>query len=152
VKYFVKSFLVIYLFAFTIGIGAERTIKNHTDTGWCLHQKTTHNGTVVSNSTTNLNVSEKALRNAVTRLKKLYDTQKATFRELTAKCVSTGQPLSPKGLGTLQEYHIANKNGEIYDCYKKLVPLVTKIISINPAKSKFINFDELVKTGAITKK
>ncbi len=119
-------------------------------TTWCFMQKIGPNGSA-TNKKVYFEISEKNLRAAINRLENLYKKNKKMFIELNSKCIDPNYPLPKTTLTTLQKNHIANAKGEIYISYQKLVPLVFKITKVNPPQSKFIQFNELISTGAITK-
>jgi hypothetical protein len=113
-------------------------------TVWCFHP----NG---GRKKTCFEISEKDLKAAIDRLENLYKRHKKAFVELQSKCTDPNYPLSTKTLETLKNNHIANINGEIYTSYQELVPLVFKVVTVNPPKTKFLSFGELLSTGAISK-
>jgi hypothetical protein len=139
------SFLsILFLLIYMTNFVTEATgIK--LKTVWCFHP----NG---GRKKTCFEISEKDLKAAIDRLENLYKRHKKAFVELQSKCTDPNYPLSTETLETLQNNHIANINGEIYTSYQELVPLVFKVIKVNPPQTKFIQFKELVSTGAITKK
>jgi hypothetical protein len=138
------SFLsILFLLTFMTDFVTEATgIKPKTV--WCFHQ----NG---NRKKACFEISEKDLKAAIDRLENLYKRYKKAFIELQSKCTDPNYPLSNETLVTLQNNHIANINGEIYTSYQELVPLVFKVVTVNPPKTKFMQFKELVSTGAITK-